>query len=172
MPLQKPFATMAQVEEYLCQPRIKCLLCGGCFKILGTHLKVHSTTADEYRVRFGIPFTYALAAPDVLQYRSRLEQGRAALDPAYAERRAQNLASAASALRAHPRRRCPTDPDPLARLDDALLRSLGKAERMRQMREKLADGATERAQARKERHEREREYKQAYNARKARGEAA
>jgi len=163
---------MGQVEAYLSQPRIKCLVCGAFFKSLGMHLKLHGMTADDYRMRFGIPFVCALEAPDLVQYRSRLEQERAR-DPEYAERRAQHLACAASAPRAHPRRRCPTDPDPLARLDEALLVSMGKAERMRQMRATLADGAAERAQARKERRERECAYKRAYNnARKARGEAA
>ncbi len=161
---------MGQVEAYLSQPRIKCLVCGASFRSLGMHLKhQHGMTADDYRIRFGIPFVCALEAPDLVQYRSRLEQERA-LDPAYAERRAQHLARAASAPRAHPRRRCPTEPDPLARLDEALLLSVGKAERMQQLREKLADGAAERAQARKERHEREREYRARYNARKATAE--
>lgn len=172
MPQQKPFTTMGQVEAYLSQPRIQCLVCGAFFKSLGMHLKLHGMTADDYRMHFGIPFVCALEAPDLVQYRSRLEQERAAQDPAYAERRAQHLACAASALRAHPRRRCPTDPDPLARLDDALLRSLGKAERMRQLRATLADGAAERAQARKERHERECAYKRVYNNARKAGAAA
>jgi hypothetical protein len=134
----------------------------------------HGMTADDYRMRFGIPFVCALAAPDVLQYMSRSQQERAAQDPAYAERRAQHLARgrAAQAARTVAARRCPTEPDPLARLDDALLLSMSKAERMRQLRATLADGAAERAQARKERREHEREYRQAYKARKARTEAA
>jgi hypothetical protein len=174
MPQQKPFTTMGQVEVYLSQPRIKCLVCGACFKNLGTHLKVHGMTADEYRIRFGIPFVCALASPDVVQYASRLQQERAAQDPAYVERRAQRLALARVAKAAGnvAARRCPTEPDPLARLDDALLRSMGKAERMRQLRATLADGAAERAQARKERQERERAYRARYNARKACGQAA
>lgn len=160
---------MGQVESYLSQPRIKCLVCGAFFKSLGIHLRLHGMTADDYRIRFGIPFVCALEAPDLVQYRSRLEQGRGAQDPAYAERRAQHLALAhgAKAARNVAARRCPTDPDPLARLDDALLRSMGKAERMRQLRATLADGAAERAQARKERHEREQAYRARYNARKA-----
>jgi hypothetical protein len=175
MPQQKPFTTMGQVEAYLSQPRIKCLVCGTFFKSLGMHLHFrHGMTADDYRMRFGIPFVCALAAPDVLQYMSRSQQERAAQDPAYAERRAQHLARgrAAQAARTVAARRCPTEPDPLARLDDALLLSMSKAERMRQLRATLADGAAERAQARKERREHEREYRQAYKARKARTEAA
>ena len=163
---------MAQVEEYLCQPRIKCLLCGAASKTLGTHLKLqHGVTADDYRVRFGIPFTCALASPDVLRNLSRLEQEKAR-DPEYAACRAEHLAEAQRAARTVARRPCPTLPDACDRLDEALLRSMGKVERMRQLREKLADGAAERAQARKERREHEREYRQAYKARKARTEAA
>ena len=135
------------------------------------HLKYqHGMTADDYRVRFGMPFTCALEAPDLVQYRSRLQQERAAQDPAYVERRAQRLALArvAKAARAGHARRCPTEPDPLARLDEALLLSVGKAEPMRQLREKLADGAAQRAQAHKERQEREREYRARYNTTRAR----
>lgn len=136
------------------------------------HLKFHGMTADDYRIRFGIPFVCALEAPDLVQYRSRLEQEKAR-DPEYAARRAEHLANAQRAERTIARRPCPTLPDACDRLDEALLRSMGKAERMRQLRATLADGAAERAQARKERHERECASKRAYNnARKARREAA
>jgi len=172
MPQPKAFATMAQVEAYLSQPRIKCLMCGLSFKSLGMHLKLHGMTADDYRIGFGIPFVCALEAPDLVQYRSRLEQEKAR-DPEYAARRAEHLANAQRAERTIARRPCPTLPDACDRLDEALLRSMGKAERMRQLRATLADGAAERAQARKERHERECASKRAYNnARKARREAA
>jgi hypothetical protein len=165
-PQQKPFVTMAQVEAYLSQPRIRCLVCGVSFRSLGMHLKFHGMTADDYRIRFGIPFVCALEAPDLVQYRSRLEQEKAR-DPEYAARRAEHLANAQRAARTIARRPCPTLPDACDRLDEALLRSMGKAERMRQLRATLADGAAERAQARMERQQHERDYRQAYNARKA-----
>jgi hypothetical protein len=131
-------------------------------------------TADDYRMRFGIPFLAPLACPDVVQLCSRLEQEKAR-DPVYVERRAQHLASALAAKAAlgWPHRPCPTKPDACARLDDAPLLSMNKAGRMQHLRERLADGAAERAQARKERQQHEREYKQAYNAaRRAQGQAA
>ncbi len=165
---------MGQVEEYLSQPRLRCLVCGAFFRVLGPHLKSHSMTADQYRMRFGIPFMCPLACPDAVGHRSRVERERALDNPAYVERRAQHLALALAAKAARPpiNRPCPTKPDACARLDDAPLLSMTKAERMQHLRERLADGAAERAQARMERQQHERDYRQAYNARKAQREAA
>jgi len=167
---------MGQVEEYLSQPRLQCLVCGAFLRVLGgRHLSSHGMTADDYRMRFGIPFLAPLACPDAVKYMSRAQQELAAQNPAYAERRAQHLALALAAKAACPsiNRPCPTKPDACARLDDAPLLSMTKAERMQHLRERLADGAAERAQARMERQQHEREYKQAYNAaRRAHGEAA
>jgi hypothetical protein len=56
---------------------------------------------------------------------------------------------------AAPKRHCPTMPDACDRLDETLLQRMGKAARMEQLRAKLAEGAAERAHARKERRERE-----------------
>ena len=166
----KPFTTLGQVGAYLSQPRIQCLLCGAAFKGLGKHLKYHKVTADQYRIRFGIPFTYGLESPDVLQLKSRLQQERLQ-DPEYAARCAGHLAKAGHSAHTWPSRRCPTLPDPGDRLDELHLKRMGKAERMRLLREKLAANASERAQARKARHQRAVDYRQAYNARKACGPA-
>lgn len=161
---------MGQVEAYLSQPRIQCLLCGAAFKGLGKHLKSHKVTADRYRIRFGIPFTYGLESPDVLQFKSTSQRERLQ-DPEYAARRAGHLAEARRSAHTVAKRRCPTLPDPGDRLDELYLKRMSKAQRMRLLREKLTAVAAERAQGRKARDQRKREYRQAYNARKACGAA-
>ena len=145
----RPFTTQGQVEVYLSQPRIQCLMCGELRSSLGAHLaKVHKMTGDDYRARFGIPYGRALACPDSLTRWASAEQ-RHSQDAERAARRAQQLAAARSIARTVPRRHCPTMPDACARLDDALLHRMGKAARMEQLRAKLA-------QARKDRRERQR----------------
>ena len=156
---RKPFTTLGQVEAYLSQPRIQCLMCGELRSSLGPHLaKVHQMTADDYRARFGIPYTCGLAGLDSRKRWASAELRHSQEDPESAARRAQQLAAARGIAQATPKRHCPTKPDSCDRLDDALLLRMGKAERMRQLRAKLAEGEAERAQARKERREQECEY--------------
>lgn len=60
-PVREPFTTIAQVNEYLGGEHIVCLLCGKKLKALATHLlKVHEVSADTYRDRYGIPWTFGL----------------------------------------------------------------------------------------------------------------
>lgn len=156
--IPRPFTTLGQVETYLSQPRIQCLLCGELRSSLGAHLaKVHKMTGDEYRVRFGIPYSCPLACPDSRKRWASAEQ-RHSQDPEHAARRAQRLADARRIAQNTPKRHCPTMPDACDRLDDALLQRIGKAARMEQLRAKLAEGAADRAQARKERRAREHAY--------------
>lgn len=70
----KPFETMAEVDEYLGQELIQCLECGRHYKMLtGKHLRlVHGMTPDEYRQRWGIPRTRGLAGRGTSAERSRI----------------------------------------------------------------------------------------------------
>lgn len=71
-PVEQGFETIEQVNDYLGQQKITCLLCGKKLCILGKHLfSVHGLTSDQYRERYGIPWTRALA---VTSTRSRMEQ--------------------------------------------------------------------------------------------------
>jgi len=55
------FHTKEEVVGYLNGTEIQCLLCGRWFKALATHLvRIHETTVDDYKRRFGIPWTYGL----------------------------------------------------------------------------------------------------------------
>ncbi|HEX3880838.1 MAG TPA: MucR family transcriptional regulator [Bryobacteraceae bacterium] len=54
--INRPFETEEEVDAYLSNNRIRCLICGKLMQCLGTHLRlVHRTTPDEYRSEFGIP---------------------------------------------------------------------------------------------------------------------
>ena len=58
----RPFQTTAEIRAYLDEDRLPCLICGRRLTVLAAHLKAsHGLTADDYRVRFGIPFSYGLA---------------------------------------------------------------------------------------------------------------
>lgn len=60
-PVMEPFTSIAQVDEYLAGEYITCLLCGKKLKALATHLvKIHGIGADDYRLRYGIPWSYGL----------------------------------------------------------------------------------------------------------------
>lgn len=57
-----PFQTIEQVEAYLDQEEIPCLICGKAFKGLHTHInRLHQISVDEYKFKFGIPRKYGLA---------------------------------------------------------------------------------------------------------------
>ena len=57
------FTGLEDVREYLSGRRIQCLVCGRWFKRLQfMHLNLHNLTADGYRERFGIPWSYSLTS--------------------------------------------------------------------------------------------------------------
>ena len=57
-----PFQTTADIRAYLDEDRLPCLICGRRLTVLAAHLRAcHGLTADDYRIRFGIPFSYGLA---------------------------------------------------------------------------------------------------------------
>jgi predicted transcriptional regulator len=52
---------------------ILCLDCGGNFKMLKRHLSTdHQTTPEEYRIKWGLPPSYPIVAPEYAAARSRL----------------------------------------------------------------------------------------------------
>lgn len=55
-PIEKPFETRKEVEDYLNCDRLTCLLCGKTYKSLCGHLSVHGTNADDYKEKYGLPF--------------------------------------------------------------------------------------------------------------------
>jgi hypothetical protein len=60
-PRAKPFADRSEVEAYFADEKITCLLCGRRLRSLGSHLrKIHDTSDDEYRKRYGIPWKRGL----------------------------------------------------------------------------------------------------------------
>jgi len=56
-----PFATRSDIDRYFSGERIECLLCGRFFRRLGGHLPpVHRVGVNEYRRRFGLPWSRGL----------------------------------------------------------------------------------------------------------------
>jgi predicted transcriptional regulator len=65
-PVKEPFSTLEQMKEYLRGDRITCLLCGKPYKALGGHLSaVHGMSADDYKAKYGLPFTFGLCGESV-----------------------------------------------------------------------------------------------------------
>ena len=58
----RPFQTTAEIRAYLGEDTLACLICGRRLTVLPAHLRArHGMSAGDYRVRFGIPFSYGLA---------------------------------------------------------------------------------------------------------------
>ena len=55
-PVEKPFETRQEIDDYLNSDRLVCLLCGKTYKSLCGHLSVHGTNADDYKEKYGLPF--------------------------------------------------------------------------------------------------------------------
>lgn len=66
-PIERPFASIDEVKEYLAGDRIICLLCGKSYKNLGSqHLpKIHGISEDEYKNKYHIPWTYSLCCAEL-----------------------------------------------------------------------------------------------------------
>ncbi len=57
------FKTRRDMERYFSGDTIECLICGRHFKRLQTHLAAkHGVAADEYKRRFGLPWTRGLTS--------------------------------------------------------------------------------------------------------------
>lgn len=55
-PIEKPFETRQEIDDYLNSDRLVCLICGKTYKSLCGHLSVHGTNADDYKEKYGLPF--------------------------------------------------------------------------------------------------------------------
>ena len=57
------FKTRREVDRYFGGKTIRCLLCGRRFRRLAFHLAAkHGITADDYKARFGLPWTRGLTS--------------------------------------------------------------------------------------------------------------
>jgi hypothetical protein len=60
-PLRRHFQTRGEVERYFGGKTITCLICGGRYGRLSYHLAAkHEMTTDEYKSRFGLPWSRGL----------------------------------------------------------------------------------------------------------------
>lgn len=65
-PSEEYFTTINQIEEYFSGDTITCLHCGKQYKILSVHLiKSHGILPDEYRKKYGLPYTRGLIAKNI-----------------------------------------------------------------------------------------------------------
>jgi hypothetical protein len=62
-PIPPPFKTRHDIARYFSCDTIECLMCGRHLQRLQTHLKAkHGMTADEYKSKFGLPWTRGLTS--------------------------------------------------------------------------------------------------------------
>src|SRR5688572_6007456 len=55
------FQTSAEIEAYLSESQVTCLLCGKPFFMLAGHIKAaHEMTLDDYKLRYSIPWSRGL----------------------------------------------------------------------------------------------------------------
>lgn len=60
------FKTVFEIENYFSGDKIECLVCGKWFKELGWHLKKkHNMQCDEYREKYGLPWTRGLVSEEL-----------------------------------------------------------------------------------------------------------
>lgn len=60
-PRQDKLQAREEIEAYFDGDKIQCLLCGRWLKELGNHLRrIHDISPDEYKVRYGLPFSKGL----------------------------------------------------------------------------------------------------------------
>lgn len=60
-PTNPKFQSLQEARDYISGEDIECLICHKRMsRLTGTHLQIHSLTADEYRAQFGIPWSYPL----------------------------------------------------------------------------------------------------------------
>lgn len=66
-PWKGTFQTKEEVDAYFAGDKIQCLLCGKWYKkVSGTHLAyIHEITDDEYRERYGLPWTRGLVGKNL-----------------------------------------------------------------------------------------------------------
>lgn len=60
-PVNEPFASREELDEYLSGDKIQCLICGREFPCqLGQHIRVHRMTRQEYKKKYNIPLSVGL----------------------------------------------------------------------------------------------------------------
>jgi ROS/MUCR transcriptional regulator protein len=72
------FKTRAEIERYFSGDTIECLICRRNFKRLHAHLAAkHGVTVDEYKRRFGLPWTRGLTSATSLANSGWTEERKA-----------------------------------------------------------------------------------------------
>jgi ROS/MUCR transcriptional regulator protein len=62
-PIPPPFKTRHDIERYFSDDTIECLMCGRHLQRLHSHLNSkHGMTADEYKSKFGLPWSRGLTS--------------------------------------------------------------------------------------------------------------
>jgi len=93
----KPFETLEQVNTYLDNPKLKCLICGKSYKGLSSHVwQTHHMTADDYREAYGIPWSRGLQGTTTRELKSNLTKARVAENIEYYRANAAKAQKAAS----------------------------------------------------------------------------
>lgn len=70
-PWKGQFQTKAEVDVYFAGEKVQCLLCGKWYKEISNHLQVHEITVDEYKKRFGLPWSKGLGSEKSKNRRQR-----------------------------------------------------------------------------------------------------
>lgn len=74
--------SIEEIDAYLDSDPIPCLLCGHSFRVLARHLRlIHAMTPDQYRERYGLPYSVGLAAVSSRQRFEELLRQRVARTP-------------------------------------------------------------------------------------------
>ena len=74
------FKTKVDIDKYFSGDRIQCLVCRHWYKQLSLHIKLHDMNDDDYREKFGLPWTKGLCCHETSKKRSiavknRIESG-------------------------------------------------------------------------------------------------
>lgn len=68
-PWEGKFQTMDEVRAYLDQTKVTCLLCGRKYVHLAVHIaNGHDVSCDDYKERYGIPWSYGLAGKEFREF--------------------------------------------------------------------------------------------------------
>lgn len=106
-PIENPFTSREAIENYLSDDRIICLICGRPFKALTSHLTLHDMTAEEYKNKYNIPYTFGLARDTTRQMMSEGGKKHYAANPERREFMAQILKDCAESRRSGWKKRRP-----------------------------------------------------------------
>lgn len=67
-----PFESPEEIERYLSQEEIDCLICGRRLRALSAHLaRIHRVSTDDYKLRFGLPYTRGLTCAETSEKLTR-----------------------------------------------------------------------------------------------------